>query len=42
MQETSSVVFIHPKTGKVGLQLRSAKVNEPNTWAGVGGYVEAE
>ena len=40
MQETSSVVFIHPKTGKVGLQLRSAKVNEPNTWAGVGGYVE--
>ena len=39
--DTAAVVFVHSPSGKVGLQLRSAKVEEPNTWAGTGGYVEA-
>ena len=37
---TSSVVFVHPRSGKIGLQLRSSRVNEPDTWAAVGGYID--
>lgn len=40
MLKTAAVVLIHPTSGKVGLQLRSSRVQEPHTWAGVGGYIE--
>ena len=38
--DTAAVVFVHSTSGMVGLQLRSAQVEEPNTWAGTGGYVK--
>jgi len=40
-QRSAAVVFVHQPSGRIGLQLRSSRVNEPWTWAGVGGYIDS-